>query len=310
MGYASYSSNAYKAFSLDSKNMDKKELFNKDIEATNLATNIVVRESRDSVLHPNSIAIIILLDVTGSMGNVIENLIKVELNNIFQLLLDKGIADPQVLFGAIGDAYYDSKPAIQVQQFESGTDETIKALRSLHITGQGGGDYSESYLLGWIFAGMKTSIDCFEKRGIKGFLFTIGDEANHKIMTLDKLQKEIGGTFEKEITDEEALKKASEMYEVFHINIEENTNCGQSSTTENYWKSMLGERFISIGPYTDVAKTITSIIGVMNDKNMTDVVNTMSETTQVAITKFANSTSIIRKSDTDTDIVQIWKTFI
>lgn len=305
MGYTNYSSNAYRSFSNANAHKKADEIFNKTVDTSNLATNIVVRESRDSVLHPNSIAIIILLDVTGSMGLVIENLIKIELNNIFQLLLDKGIDDPQVLFGAIGDAYYDSKPALQVQQFESGTDETIKAIQSLHITGQGGGDGSESYILGWIFAGTKTSIDCFEKRNIKGFLFTVGDEANHIKMTVAKLQKEIGSNFEKDITDKEALQKVSEMYEVFHINIEENTNCGQSSTTKNYWRNILGERFISIGPYTDVAKTITSIIGVMNDKNMADVVNTMDSKTQMAITAFTDYKNIVKKSNDNTDIVKV-----
>ena len=40
----------------------------------------------------------------------------------------------------------------------------------------GGGQQTESYELAAYFMARHTSIDCFEKRGEKGYLFLIGDE--------------------------------------------------------------------------------------------------------------------------------------
>ena len=76
------------------------------------------RESRDSDEHPQSLAIAVLFDVTGSMGGVPRTLQK-KLPQLLGLLLRKGYAtDPQIMFGAIGDATCDRAP-LQVGQFES-----------------------------------------------------------------------------------------------------------------------------------------------------------------------------------------------
>ena len=53
-----------------------------------------IRESRDSDDHPNSNAIAVLFDVTGSMGDIPRKLQK-KLPNLFSLLIRKGyIEDP------------------------------------------------------------------------------------------------------------------------------------------------------------------------------------------------------------------------
>ena len=75
---------------------------------------------------------------------------------------------------AIGDAECDRAP-LQVTQFEADI-RLADQLRELWIEGGGGGNRGESYHLPWAFAAMRTSTDCFERRGRKGYLFTIGDE--------------------------------------------------------------------------------------------------------------------------------------
>ncbi|HAO33838.1 MAG TPA: hypothetical protein DCQ84_12920, partial [Candidatus Competibacteraceae bacterium] len=51
-----------------------------------------------------------------------------------------------------------------------------RQLRRLWLEKGGGGNACESYTLPWYFAATHTAIDCFEKRGKKGYLFTVGDE--------------------------------------------------------------------------------------------------------------------------------------
>src|SRR6516162_6519667 len=64
----------------------------------------VTRESRDSDEHPNSLAIAVLFDVTGSMGAVPRGL-QAKLPNLLGLLTDASYVEhPQIMFGAIGDA--------------------------------------------------------------------------------------------------------------------------------------------------------------------------------------------------------------
>src|SRR5262245_19495268 len=68
---------------------------------------VTVRESRDCGEHPKSVAIAVLFDVTGSMGHV-PRVLQTKLPQLLGLLLRKGYAtDPQILFGAIGDATCD-----------------------------------------------------------------------------------------------------------------------------------------------------------------------------------------------------------
>src|SRR5437667_286821 len=79
---------------------------------------VTTRESRDSAEHPRSLAVAVLFDVTGSMGGV-PRALQAKLPQLLGLLLRKGYAaDPQVMFGAIGDATCDRAP-LQVGQFES-----------------------------------------------------------------------------------------------------------------------------------------------------------------------------------------------
>ena len=80
--------------------------------------NVTIRESRDGADHPESNAIIIGLDVTGSMSDILEGVAKKLNVLVTEVLNRKPIPDPQIMFNAIGDAMCDSSP-FQVTQFES-----------------------------------------------------------------------------------------------------------------------------------------------------------------------------------------------
>src|SRR6266851_8471046 len=135
---------------------------------------VTFRECRDSDAHPESHAVGVLFDVTGSMQNV-PRILQANLPKLMGLLIRKSYLEhPQILIGGIGDATCDVAP-LQIGQFESGI-EIEEDLGKLFLEGGGGGHITESYELAMYFMARHTAVDCYEKRGRRGYLFVIGDE--------------------------------------------------------------------------------------------------------------------------------------
>jgi hypothetical protein len=219
---------------------------------------VKIRESRDSSEHPNSLAIIIALDETGSMGTVPHYLVKEGLPLIMDSVIKKGVKDPQVLFLGIGDHECDESP-LQVSQFESSDELLDKWLTDIYLEGRGGGNDGESYLLAWYFAAYHTEIDCFEKRKQKGFLFTIGDEPVLPEVPASFLKKTMGEGQYENYTAAYLLSKASEKYNVFHIHVKE-TSSGSRTKVIDGWKQLLSDNLLVAERREDVAKIIPKIV--------------------------------------------------
>lgn len=235
-----------------------------------------IRESRDSKDHPNSVPIILALDVTGSAGPIPKHLIVNGLPTIMADIIEAGIPDPQLLFMAIGDHFTDDAP-LQVSQFESSDELLDNWLTKVWIEHGGGGNGGESYSLAHYFAAHHTATDSTEKRGKKGFLFTIGDEPTHKNYSASAL-KELMGTSEASNTDAYTLLvEAQKLYHVYHMHLVEGAN-GRSQSVINGWKELLGDHLILIDDHTKIPKLIAQIV------------NSISKETQ-SINPSINSTS-------------------
>lgn len=219
--------------------------------------NALLRESRDSENHPNSLPIIIALDVTGSMRNIPHMLIKDGLPTLVSQVIQRGILDPQILFLAIGDHECDRYP-LQVGQFESGDVEMDLWLTRTYLEGGGGGNAGESYHLAYYYAANHTVTDSWEKRGNKGLLFTIGDEPCLKTLPDRSIIELMGGGTQYTTQNvDELLKKASEKYEIFHIHVMEGS-AGVRSV--GAWKALLGQRCIEVNRSEDIPKVIAETI--------------------------------------------------
>ncbi|MDR2237275.1 MAG: hypothetical protein LBE92_14225 [Chryseobacterium sp.] len=216
---------------------------------------ISFRESRDSEVNPNSVPIILGLDVTGSMGHIPHELIKEGLPKLMGGIIQGGVPDPALLFLGIGDHECDSYP-LQVGQFESGDDELDMWLTRTYIESGGGGNGGESYLLAWYFAAFHTRTDAFEKRNQKGLLFTIGDEPCLNVLPASAV-REIMGTGQQTYTHTELLKEAQKRYEVYHISV---LHSGQALTADRGWKELLGQNCLSITDHTDIPDVIKNIV--------------------------------------------------
>lgn len=221
-----------------------------------MSQNVVFREARDSEAHPNSTPIILALDVTGSMGQIPHELIKDGLPTMMSSLIQNGVPDAALMFCAVGDHECDHYP-LQVAQFESGDEELDMWLTRTYLEGGGGGNAGESYPLAWYFAAHHTKTDAWEKRGQKGFLFTIGDEPYLKKIPMNAIRSIMGDTAvgQDTYTAEELLAAAQERYNVFHIFIEH-----RNYKTISDWKDLLGQNLIVLNDHTQVAKTIANTI--------------------------------------------------
>ncbi len=226
---------------------------------------ITLREARDGPLNPKSTAIILASDVTGSMGMVAEQMIRHGLDTTMRELLErKPVSDPQILAMAIGDAECDRAP-LQATEFEADI-RLAEQLQDLWIEGGGGANPGESYHLAWAFAAMRTAIDCFEKRGKKGYLFTIGDEPILPRIAAQNLSRVFGAPFGAGMTSAEMLAMAARRYEVFHIQL---TTVGFSSREAGRekamktWRPLLGQRVLPCDDPERIAEIVVSTIQVV-----------------------------------------------
>lgn len=227
-----------------------------------------VRESRDSEDHPTSLAIYFSFDVTGSMGDI-PRVVKDNLNKLMDSVKNKGkIEHPQIMVSAIGDTRNseglvvnapgsDNVP-FQVSQFES--DNRIdEQLGFFFLEGGGQGQVHEAYGLTYYMAGYKTSIDCWEKRQKKGYLFTTGDEMPWPEVTKKEIARVFSDKLERDLTLEEILEKTLEMYEVFHI-IATGGSHGREPRVQRRWRELLGERVILMDNPSKICDIIADTI--------------------------------------------------
>ena len=262
MGFTSYSTSSRAKRAVDSGYHSKSvnEIFEQNqkrmIHESMKPQSAVLREARDSEIHPNSVPIILALDVTGSMGKIPHHLVQDGLPKIMGKIMQNGVPDPSLLFLAIGDTECDTYP-LQVGQFESGDEELDTWLTRTYIESGGGGNDGESYLLAWYFAAKHTELDSFSKRGKKGFLFTIGDEPSLKSIPRNVIEEQMGVNPQTSFTDVELLEMARKMYHVYHFHILEGYG-GKSSL--GYWKDMLGQSCIEIQDYKEIPAKLAEIV--------------------------------------------------
>ena len=245
---------------------------------------IAYRESCDSDEHPNSTPVILGLDVTGSMGRVLETVSK-KLNTLILEIYDrKPVEDPQIMVMAFGDVECDSHP-LQVSQFESDI-RIAEQLNDIYFERGGGANEGESYTLPWYFVARHTKIDSFDKRGKKGFLFTIGDEPFMDILRKNDIERFIGDSVEADLSAVELLTEVSRRYEVYHLMIEEGAGMiGRKDNVIERWTDLIGQRAVLVSDCTKIPEIIVSILEVASGKDAGEVAASWDGSTSVVVSR-------------------------
>jgi hypothetical protein len=244
---------------------------------------IKLRESRDSDVNPNSTPVIVGLDVTGSMMPVLDAMARQGLKTLMTEIYDrKPVTDPHLMYMAIGDAETDRAP-LQATQFEAETIALTQALEKLWLEQGGGGNMYEGYSLAWLFAAMRTSHDAFEKRGRKGYLFTVGDELPTPVLTKGDILRHTGIEVEADLEPKQLLTLVSRQWEIFHLIVEEGTN--YTDRVEPAWRKLLGQHAIPLEDHRKMGEVIVSTMQVREGADADKVAGSWDGKTSIVVAK-------------------------
>ncbi|MBR4458994.1 MAG: VWA domain-containing protein [Clostridia bacterium] len=174
----------------------------------------VLRECCDSEEHPETIPVILALDVTGSMGSASAEVAK-KMNEVMTTLYGR-IRDVEFMVMGIGDLKYDRAP-IQISQFESDI-RIAEQLDQVYMEHGGGGNQFESYTAAWYMGLHHTKLDCW-KRGRKGLIITMGDETLNPYLPREQLARVTGDELQADVETEALYRDVSDRYDIWHIHV-------------------------------------------------------------------------------------------
>lgn len=217
----------------------------------------VIRECCDSDEHPNTIPVILALDVTGSMGSAAAEVAK-KLNEVMTKLYEK-VSDVEFLVMGIGDLAYDSAP-IQASQFESDI-RIAEQLDKIFFERGGGGNNYESYTAAWYFGLKHTKLDCWN-RGKKGIIITMGDEPLNPYLPCKPLSLVTGDSLQSDVETAALYESAIKKFEIYHLAVDDNAtsyNWYEEQIKESFGKYLDGEHLIVVS-LNNIANTIVKIV--------------------------------------------------
>jgi len=241
-------------------NYSAREIYTQHKLADCLNPYKVTRACHDSAEHPETLPVILALDVTGSMGGAAVK-VRQKLNEIMtQLYDDPNVKDVEFCVMGIGDLWCDRAP-IQMSQFESDI-RIMEQSGEIYFEGGGGGNTYESYTAAWYMGLYHTDLHCWN-HGQKGIIITLGDECPNPILDKDALRTVIGDNIEADVKTNELYDLAKDKFNIFHIAIDDHETSWENHKrfykAEDKWRQLLGNNF-HISTLDGLASTIVNII--------------------------------------------------
>ena len=275
MDFVSYSTS--KGYDTDSRGVvtgsySNQEMFKARRLDSSLNPKNVIRECCDNEEHPNTLPVILALDVTGSMGQTAVEIAK-RLNEIMTKLYGQ-IKDVEFMIMGIGDLAYDNCP-IQASQFESDI-RVAEQLDKIYFEFGGGGNMWESYTAAWFFGSRHTKLDCWD-RGKKGVIITIGDERLNPYLPVSgmraKLADVTGDLLQADVETDDLYSETSEKFDIYHINVNHRNSYDQRGIVESFSKYLDDNHFRTIDHLDDIADEIVKIVVAAAENNEPVVVS-------------------------------------
>lgn len=254
--FASYSVANYKHYDTVTNRVSGQEFHAKRIDKSLDPKKFTTRECVNSNEHPNTIPVILALDVTGSMGAACKETAEA-LGVIITNLYEK-FKDIEFCIMGIGDLAYDHAP-IQMSQFESDV-RIAEALDKLYMEHGGGGNGYESYTAAWYMGLYHTKLDCFDKQNRKGIIITMGDEPMNPYLPITELRDVLSDTkAQANIETEDLFDKTSEKFNIFHIAVD------SDECMYKYYAKKIDESFGQLLGTRLKVSTIQNLAGCIED---------------------------------------------
>lgn len=235
--FADYSRSSGKSYDFTTHKISGQVYHSKDLKSS-LNPKNVIRECCNSKEHPNTIPVILALDVTGSMGRACLETAEA-LSQIMKELYEK-FKDVELCVMGVGDFEAADEAPLQVSQFESDV-RIAKQLDDLWLEYGGGGNRYESYTAPWFFGLYRTKLDCFDKQGRKGIIITMGDEPLNPSLPREAFMRYIGTDVKNEqigsLDTRQLYEDASKKFDIFHIAVDD------PSSSYSYHKEDIAESF-------------------------------------------------------------------
>lgn len=214
----------------------------------------VIRECCDNAEHPETVPVILALDVTGSMGKSAVEVAK-KLNVIMTQLYGK-VKDVEFMIMGIGDLAYDRSP-IQASQYESDI-RIAEQLDKVYFEFGGGGNKYESYTAAWYFGANHTKLDCLE-RGKKGLIITMGDERLNPYLPAAELRRATGDNLQADVETKELYQEVIKKFDVYHLTVEHRPLYDKKYIDESF-KEVIGAQNYKVVNLDSISETIIKIV--------------------------------------------------
>lgn len=291
MGCGSWTSDSFKSYSksvgrsvsksgvIDSV-YSNQEMFKARTIDPALNPKNVIRECCDSEEHPNTLPVILALDVTGSMGEAAVEVAKKL--NVIMTKLYKDVKDVEFMIMGIGDLAYDDCP-IQVSQFESDI-RIAEQLDKIYFEFGGGGNSFESYTAAWYFGSRHTKLDCLN-RGRKGIIITMGDEQLNPYLPLkgrrSGLMEATGDDLQSDVETKDLYDEASQKFNIYHLDVSHGYRWDKEDEIEKSYKKYLDDIHFRKVTMDSIANEIVDIIAKEAENNITDTVVMSSDSEEI-----------------------------
>ena len=266
MGYGTWTRSSFETYSASrgrtvtasghlDRNLTDQQIFTQRMLHPRLNPKNVMRECCDSGEHPNTVPVILALDVTGSMGAASAEVAK-KMNEVMTRLYDS-IRDVEFLIMGIGDLAYDRAP-IQISQFESDI-RIAEQLDLVYMEHGGGGNAFESYTAAWYMGLYHTKLDCW-KRGRKGLIITMGDEPMNPYLPAEPLAEATGDAVQGDVDTETLYRLTAEKYDMYHLHVSHRQVDRYLETAMRTFGRQLGEEHVQVVGLEDISDRLVKII--------------------------------------------------
>ena len=215
----------------------------------------VMRECCDTDEHPETIPVILALDVTGSMGQAAVEVAK-QLNIIMTNLYEK-VKDVEFMVMGIGDFAYDRFP-LQVSQFESDI-RIAEQLDKVYFEFGGGGNGYESYTAAWYFGLNHVNLDAWN-RGRKGIIITMGDEGLNPYLPAETITRVTDREVAEDVETDGLYRAVQEKYDVYHLFVNHSAARGAYTSYIRTWEKLMDNKHFRVVKIKEVTDEIVKIV--------------------------------------------------